>query len=119
MAPTPLAANSFDDNGVLVRNRTDVAVCEGFPLALDLWASDGNAGDKVRLPFRAFESLAHIVITSGSGTVASDFRAFESLAHIVITESITSSVRIRHYRSTFSSTYSNNSTFSSTYSNSL
>ena len=36
MAPTPLAANSFDDNGVLVRNRTDVAVCEGYPLALDL-----------------------------------------------------------------------------------
>ena len=62
MAPTPLAANSFDDNGVLVRNRTDVAVCEGYPLALDLWASDGNAGDKVRLPFRAFESLADIVI---------------------------------------------------------
>ena len=57
VAPTPLAANSFDDNGVLVRNRTDVAVCEGYPLALDLWASDGNAGDKVRLPFRAFESL--------------------------------------------------------------
>ena len=57
VAPTPLAANSFDDNGVLVRNRTDVAVCEGYPLALDLWASDGNAGDKVRHSFRAFASL--------------------------------------------------------------
>ena len=32
--PTPLEANSFDDNGVLVPGRTDVPACEGFPMQL-------------------------------------------------------------------------------------
>jgi len=34
VAPTPLEANSVDDSGVPVAGRTDVAVCEGFPLHL-------------------------------------------------------------------------------------
>lgn len=52
MDPTPLAANSFDDNGVLVPNRTDVAACEGFPLQLTIAAKDPNPLDKVRIFIR-------------------------------------------------------------------
>ena len=49
VAPTPLEANSFDDNGVLVPNRTDVPACEGFPLQLAIAAVDPNPLDSVRI----------------------------------------------------------------------
>jgi hypothetical protein len=48
VAPTPLESNSYDDNGVLVPGRTDVAACEGYPLKLTLTARDPEASDLVR-----------------------------------------------------------------------
>eukprot|EP00292_Cryptomonas_paramecium_P006334 CAMPEP_0113728156 /NCGR_PEP_ID=MMETSP0038_2-20120614/41690_1 /TAXON_ID=2898 /ORGANISM="Cryptomonas paramecium" /LENGTH=498 /DNA_ID=CAMNT_0000659561 /DNA_START=736 /DNA_END=2228 /DNA_ORIENTATION=+ /assembly_acc=CAM_ASM_000170 len=47
--PTPLAANSEDDYGVLVKGRTDVPACLGYPLQLTLHAVDDDAGDQVRI----------------------------------------------------------------------
>ena len=48
VAPTPLAANSRDDNGVLVPGRTDVPACEGHQTVLQLAARDSD-GDQVRI----------------------------------------------------------------------
>jgi len=49
VAPTPLDANSYDDDGILVAARTDVAACQGFPLDLTIAAADDDAGDEVRI----------------------------------------------------------------------
>jgi hypothetical protein len=47
--PTPLDENSYADNGRLVKGRTDVAVCEGYPLDLTLAAEDPDSQDLVRI----------------------------------------------------------------------
>ncbi len=49
VAPTPLDANSYDDQGLLVEGRTDVPACEGHPLHLILAAADADEGDMVRI----------------------------------------------------------------------
>ena len=47
-APTPMEANSYDDNRALVYGRTDVPACEGHELQLTIKASDPD-GDDVRI----------------------------------------------------------------------
>ena len=46
--PTPLEANSYDDDGLLVEGRTDVPACEGYDLPLTIRAVDPD-GDEVRI----------------------------------------------------------------------
>jgi len=46
--PTPLEANSYDDNGLLVERRTDVPACEGYEMRLTIKAQDED-GDNVRI----------------------------------------------------------------------
>ena len=49
VAPTPLDANSYDDQGLLVEGRTDVPACQGHPIDLILAAADADEGDMVRI----------------------------------------------------------------------
>ncbi|EKX51477.1 hypothetical protein GUITHDRAFT_134404 [Guillardia theta CCMP2712] len=49
VAPTPMDENSYDDLGNLVPGRTDVHVCEGYPMAFKLSAEDPDQGDQVRI----------------------------------------------------------------------
>ena len=54
IAPTPLHANSLDDNGVVVPGRTDVPACEGYEMRLPLVAKDPD-GDDVRIFVQDFD----------------------------------------------------------------
>ena len=47
--PTPLEENSYDLEGVLVPGQTDVGACLGYPLYLQLKATDDDSGDLVRI----------------------------------------------------------------------
>ncbi len=49
VSPTPLEENSYDDTGKLVKGRTDVGACEGYPMQFTLSARDQDEGDMVRI----------------------------------------------------------------------